>query len=272
MVGLGLCARCTRICPWVHSAQNPPCSVSTSAYLWRHDATRWRLVQPDSSFSPFPNSHRPAKKNYKVVVAHKALCVSNLFVRSPFRAKHHVVVQFMTRWLKCPLPLSPNPPPPNPLRPPHRRQGGQGRIGDITGKARDFALQLPWTLLLVSVLDSDNGFEHARAAPVLGWTQGPPLEPPTSPQTSTFCWAEASGPSDSQLATQYAVNYAGKVMHDASRVRLGPQRRLGPPTEAPRSRQWQVWCAHHPCCVKNNGGLMIWSKGGQYPLGDPSST
>ncbi len=27
-----------------------------------------------------------------------------LFVRSPFRAKHHVVVQYMARWMKCPLP------------------------------------------------------------------------------------------------------------------------------------------------------------------------
>ncbi len=31
-------------------------------------------------------------------------------MRSPFRAKHHVVVQYMARWVKCPLP-----PPPTPL-------------------------------------------------------------------------------------------------------------------------------------------------------------
>ncbi len=28
-------------------------------------------------------------------------------VRSPFRAKHHVVVQYTARWMKCPLPPPP---------------------------------------------------------------------------------------------------------------------------------------------------------------------
>ncbi len=41
-----------------------------------------------------------------------------LIVRSPFGAKHHVVVQYMARWLKCPLPPPPTPPPPpQPLKP-----------------------------------------------------------------------------------------------------------------------------------------------------------
>ena len=41
-------------------------------------------------------------------------------MRSPFRAKHHVVVQYMARWMKCPLPPLPNPLPPRPfhLEPP----------------------------------------------------------------------------------------------------------------------------------------------------------
>ncbi len=43
--------------------------------------------------------------------------VSSLFVRSPFRAKHYVVVQFMAGWMKCPLPPPPNPPPPPPPPP-----------------------------------------------------------------------------------------------------------------------------------------------------------
>ncbi len=68
-------------------------------------------------------------------------------VRSPFRAKHHVVVQYMAAGLKCPLPPPPSPTPspsPSPLPdlppyqtpPPARhppvdsmttgRQGGQG--------------------------------------------------------------------------------------------------------------------------------------------------
>ncbi len=63
--------------------------------------------------------------------------------------------------IPCPLP-SPNPLPcltPPQLTPPcmiGRRQGGpgridkQGRIDDITDAKRDFALQLPWALLLVS--------------------------------------------------------------------------------------------------------------------------
>ena len=91
--------------------------------------------------------------------AHMWVCI---VVRSPFRAKHHVVVQFMARWMKCPLlPPPPNPlplplpnPPPLPKPPCNQntfplgsitggRQGGQGRIDDITDAARDFALQLP---------------------------------------------------------------------------------------------------------------------------------
>ncbi len=41
---------------------------------------------------------------------------SCVIVRSPFRAKHHVVVQYMAGWMKCPLPPSLNHPPP--ARPP----------------------------------------------------------------------------------------------------------------------------------------------------------
>ncbi len=97
----------------------------------------------------------------------------SVIVRSPFGVKHHVVVQYMAAGLKCPLP----PPPcgtPSPCGTPlpeadppcsqtspadsmtGRRQGGQwrideqGRIDNITDTARDFALQLPWALLLVS--------------------------------------------------------------------------------------------------------------------------
>ncbi len=39
-----------------------------------------------------------------------------LIVRSPFRAKYHVVVQYMARWMNCPLPPSPSPL--SPLDPP----------------------------------------------------------------------------------------------------------------------------------------------------------
>ncbi len=78
----------------------------------------------------------------------------SIIVRSPFRAKHHVVVQYMAKWLKCPLPLNPLTPRPPCGHPPvdsmtGGRQGGQGRIDeqgrihDITHAARDFALQLP---------------------------------------------------------------------------------------------------------------------------------
>ncbi len=65
-----------------------------------------------------------------------------IIVRSPFRAKHHVVVSAVygkvDEMSPTPLP-SPNPPPPcqTPIphqTPQHRRQGGQGRINDITGR------------------------------------------------------------------------------------------------------------------------------------------
>ncbi len=70
----------------------------------------------------------------------------------------------------APPPLEPLPlPDPLPHWTPHtrtqRRQGGQGRIDDITG-AKDFALQLPWALLLVwseiawKVLQFWNAWPH----------------------------------------------------------------------------------------------------------------
>ncbi len=73
-----------------------------------------------------------------------------LVVRSPFRARHHVVVQYMAAGPKCPLPPgSPRPPPWTTCSMTGGRQGEQGRIDeqgriyDITNAARDFALQLP---------------------------------------------------------------------------------------------------------------------------------
>ncbi len=95
--------------------------------------------------------------------------ILNVVVQSPFRAKHHVVMQCMAAGLKCPLP-------PSPLGPPlwtacsmtGGRQGGQGRIDEqgridnITNAARDFALQLPWALLLVQVFDTLSIFIHSN--------------------------------------------------------------------------------------------------------------
>ncbi len=74
---------------------------------------------------------------------------NTLIVRSPFRAKHQVVVHGkvaeMSPALSLPTPLPlPNPLPPNPTPDPlpHRRQGGQGGIGDITGKGFRTAVAL----------------------------------------------------------------------------------------------------------------------------------
>ncbi len=53
-----------------------------------------------------------------------------VIVRSPFRAKHHVVVQYMAAGLKCPLPPTPYgtplPPvgPPSPYGPPPPPEAG----------------------------------------------------------------------------------------------------------------------------------------------------
>ncbi len=65
-----------------------------------------------------------------------------VIVRSPFWAKHHVVVQCMARWMKCPL--SPSPPPPPGMDPPPGPpwQGEHGRIDDITGKGLCTAVAL----------------------------------------------------------------------------------------------------------------------------------
>ncbi len=73
-------------------------------------------------------------------------------MRSPFWAKHHVVVQYMARWLKCslgPCPLpsptpTPNPPAPKPPCPPTPpMEDKEDKEESATLLARDFALQLP---------------------------------------------------------------------------------------------------------------------------------
>ncbi len=52
-----------------------------------------------------PRSHRSAHSpKYGLNIQ---LC-PGVIVRSPFWAKHHVVVQYMARWMKCPLPPSPS--------------------------------------------------------------------------------------------------------------------------------------------------------------------
>ncbi len=99
--------------------------------------------------------------SYPVVVKIAEVCfVSSIvmfIVRSPFRAKHHVVVQYMAAGPKCPLPPPPcgapppwPDPPTDPPTPMDSMTGGgqgrideQGRIDNITDAARDFALQLP---------------------------------------------------------------------------------------------------------------------------------
>ncbi len=97
---------------------------------------------------------------------------------SPFRAKHHVVVQYMARWMKCPLPLPPHPPPPSqpptpeppspglPLPPdPCGRQGGKGRICDIAGKG----LRTAVVLSTASCPDSGTNTNSAAMMPNGEW-------------------------------------------------------------------------------------------------------
>ncbi len=48
----------------------------------------------------------------------QASCIFAFIVRSPFRVKHHVVMQYMAAGLKCPLPPSPSPQPPSPYQTP----------------------------------------------------------------------------------------------------------------------------------------------------------
>ncbi len=59
--------------------------------------------------------------------------------------KHHVVVQYMARWMKCPLPPAWTPPPsldPPAWTPPPPSLDHQGRINDITGKGLRTAVAL----------------------------------------------------------------------------------------------------------------------------------
>ncbi len=71
-----------------------------------------------------------------------------IIVRSPFRAKHHVVMQYMAAGPNCPLPPLPRPPPPAPPDPPRpdppqtppaedsMAGGGQGGPGRIDKQGR----------------------------------------------------------------------------------------------------------------------------------------
>ncbi len=73
--------------------------------------------------------------------------LTQLIVRSPFRVKHHVVVQYMARWMKCPLPPPPFTPlplpqPPSPLLDPPA-EDKEEKEESVTLLVRDFALQLP---------------------------------------------------------------------------------------------------------------------------------
>ncbi len=133
-----------------------------------------------------------------------------LIVRSPFRAKHHVVVQYMARWMKCPLPPPPSTPLPQPQTPtplPHLdppmacmtcgRQGGQGRIDNITGKGLCTAVALStascWRLCLVQSL-SISRLEPPTLTPP---HQALPLSPPlTEGKLRTWFQAQEYIPSN----------------------------------------------------------------------------
>ncbi len=114
----------------------------TAGYNWVGWGQGWMMVMTGAWV------HTPLK-------CRKALSLKKeqwrLFVRSPFRAKHHVVVQYVARWMKCPLPSSPAPAQPSaPGPPPVEDKEDKEELATLP--ARDFALQLPWALLLICVL------------------------------------------------------------------------------------------------------------------------
>ncbi len=76
-------------------------------YMWRHTCINFHKSLQGLIFETGWETNR-----YNTPCV--ALC---LVVRSPFRVKHHVVVQYMARWMKCPLPPSPPLPLPQPTPP-----------------------------------------------------------------------------------------------------------------------------------------------------------
>ncbi len=97
-----------------------------------------------------PGLSQPAEDASKRDTEHKANCrrhafqnpvsleITDIIVRSPFGAMHHVVVQYMARWMKCPLPLPKPPLPPAGPPPPCWTIPMEKTL-----PAKDFALQLP---------------------------------------------------------------------------------------------------------------------------------
>ncbi len=93
---------CQKICEAIF------CSLSWNLFFWR---------SPHSVFS-LRNWRRRERSGSNIWKSSSPCCVtSQIIVRSPFRAKHHVVVQYREGgWnVPCPLPLNTPPPPPTPF-------------------------------------------------------------------------------------------------------------------------------------------------------------
>ena len=76
----------------------------------------------------------------------RAVCMKNpqyLLCEVHFGAKHHEAVQYMARWIECPLPPPMYPPPLNPPPPGPPQEDKEDKEESATLPARDFALQLP---------------------------------------------------------------------------------------------------------------------------------
>ncbi len=118
--------------------------ASTAHHWVKRGRSRWRELSCThkvhrASAEPAGRELSPLPLGKIFVFPNRKDICKYLVVRSPFRAKHHVVVQYMAAGLKCPLPPSPSPPPPDPPPlpdPPHTdsmtggRQGGQLRIDE----------------------------------------------------------------------------------------------------------------------------------------------
>ncbi len=66
--------------------------------------SHWHCCQVMSSYLNGMSSSDLQWCNVIICVLAQGSGVGTIIVRSPFRAKHHVAVQYMARWMKCPLP------------------------------------------------------------------------------------------------------------------------------------------------------------------------
>ncbi len=94
---------------WVHFKQSQACLFTSNQWI-KFSSKELKVLSSALTQFIVPCRRLVKVQPIRKFIRPKVLHV--LIVRSSFRAKHHVVVQYMARWMKYPLPPPPSGPPP----------------------------------------------------------------------------------------------------------------------------------------------------------------